>query len=462
LDWTFCYNLVLPHRCTLLYIMECSSWILGLDLLAVTGLYIGFLFAVNYVECDVENSSQEPCTTAQNMRDNTATETFITEFFVAGSLLLFGLHLAWWNHNNHNNNTCSSKMKINRNSKHEEDVETDDDDDQTHGKNDDTLAPPTIVQSSAILGQLLMAGAYILFGLAHWFVLDQNQNEEVTNTNGVDRGTVFWILSGLGYGFLTSSTMNIARFVESSANDHNQAWCLTVWAHLSTRLLRFFVGVTIVFSIGLLVGHFWCAIAPSDSDGGGNGGGVFVDHHKNETSAASLSLPSSTGAEECLRLIEVSEIGYQLSYVLFWIPAAVLLRGAAIQAPETINGLPTSAAALLLLFVQVTIGFAYRDIWIPLMATILDRRATELYHQMYGSIVTQYGVLVSFYLLHNLSLSLNQERSTTQSKQPAMRHTLKASTAIKGAWEAENHSKNRILDVKTANEEPPRDNVYFF
>jgi hypothetical protein len=232
--------------------MECSFWIVGLDLLAVTGLYIGFLFAVNYIECDVENSSQEPCSTAQNMRDNTATETCMTEFFVAGSLLLFGLHLAWWNHNN----KSSSKTKINRNSKLEEDVETDDDEDQTRGKNDDTSAPPNMVQSSAILGQLLMAGAYILFGMADWFVPDQNQNEEVTNKNGVDRWTVFWILSGLGYGFLTLSTMNIAAFVESSTNDHNHGWRFTRWARWSTRLLRFFVGVTIVFSIGLLVGHF--------------------------------------------------------------------------------------------------------------------------------------------------------------------------------------------------------------
>jgi hypothetical protein len=212
------------------------------------------------------------------------------------------------------------------------------------------------------------------------------------------------------------------------------------------------------------VGHFWCAIAPRDSDGDDGDGGI--DNQKNQTSSASLSLSSSTGAEECLRLIEVSEIGYELSYVLFWIPGAVLLRGAAIQAPERINGLLTSAAAVLLLFLQLTIGFAYRDIWIPLMATLMDRPAKQLYHHMFGSIVTQYGMLMSFYLLHNLSLSLTQERSTIQLNQPPVRHTLKDSTGMAGSWEAENetnHSKNRFLDVKTVNEEPPtRDNAYFF
>ena len=170
--------------------------------------------------------------------------------------------------------------------------------------------------------------------------------------------------------------------------------------------------------------------------------------------------------------IDMSKIGCRVSYALFWIPASLLLRYAAIHAPETINGLSTPAAALLLLFLQMTIGFAYRDIWVALLAvTLVDHRhaTDELFHQVHGEIITHYGMLVTFYLMHNLSLSLTKERPS------GVRHIMSIAAASSTKIEQQRVRMEaqdkpvpkkmvQFLDVEKAEEEeqPPRENTYFF
>ena len=299
-------------------------------IVALTSVFIAFVVVLDYRNFNVPECLDEPCNSegVDNYVVNWA-----SDFLVAMTLLSFGLHLHF-------------------------------------GRR--------VVDSEAVLGQVLMGTSYIFFGVAHWIFPN--------DATGDGRGMrPYWILSWMAYVFVLLSTMHIAFFVTNvspKAVALRRRWCGKYMIHL-------LLGLVIACSIAFFVGCIWCAISSE----------ILVNQ--------AIDKYAETGEHpECVQLIETSEIAWYCCYALFWIPTALVLRDAAKLCPETILGLPTPSAAVDIILVQLTIGPLYNN-WVILVSALLDEDRTKLFQQAHGSVVTHYGVLLTFYLLHNLSSSLS-------------------------------------------------------
>jgi hypothetical protein len=102
-----------------------------------------------------------------------------------------------------------------------------------------------------------------------------------------------------------------------------------------------------------------------------------------------------------------------------------LLRAACLQRPQVIWGLPTHVAAGMAMVLQWSVGSMFP---VYIMVTVLIRERTyqppisittflELWQRVYGSVINHWGMLLTLYCLHNVSLGL-PEGCLDEEKEP--------------------------------------------
>ena len=238
--------------------MDCGC---AFGIVILTAVYVAFVIAIDYNPWyEIPQCLDEPCNSEGV--DN-YTLNWSTDFFLAVAMLGFAIHLF----------LCKRKK----------------------------------VLTTAILTQLFMSAAYIQFGLANMMY----PNDATGDGKGLK---FYWIVSWIAYFCLTLSTITLVAFAEkassSSSSSSSQKASKKRQHVCKVRVLRFFMGVVIVFSITFLVGCIWCGISPE----------IHVDEIIDEYYEV---VPHP----KCVRLIEGSEFGWRISYTLLWVPASLLLRG---------------------------------------------------------------------------------------------------------------------------------------
>ncbi|KAG7344641.1 hypothetical protein IV203_019027 [Nitzschia inconspicua] len=258
----------------------------------------------------------------------------------------------------------------------------------------------TRVHKSAILVQVFMGGAFVLMGIDNWMY----PNSGLDDNQGLLGYWVVWIGSSV---FFTISGLGMAQFALSVTRNLNPVRFNMCWATSSLdlpgtcfphRYIIAFCEVLLVASLSVFVtGGVWCSVSSELHVS------TVLDDAEPTTTTADINT--------CFRLMDYGDLALQVSYALLWLPVGLLLRAAAMQWPVTILGLPTHLAAGTGILLQWSVGSMYP---FYLMVTVWIRDGDgdagetffQLWHRVYGTVVYHWGMLLTFYCLHNLAYGL--------------------------------------------------------
>lgn len=259
-----------------------------------------------------------------------------------------------------------------------------------------------LVRKSGILAQIFMGGAFVLAGIGHWLYPNSGLDD--------DRGMLgFWIV-WIGFTvFFTVSGLATAHFgMEAEAHrikvDEDKSkfrWCWRGNDDNQNNKDRAPNGcnkfvplcqLLLVLSLtSFLVGGIWCSVTP--------------DLQVNEVLD---DFESTSDIAICFQIMSISDVILYLSYGIMWIPVGLLLRSASRKSPRVILGLSTSVAAGTCILMQWSVGSM---LVVYLAFTNFVRNGDigtymEMWNKVYGTVLFHWGMLVTFYCLHNVSCGL--------------------------------------------------------
>lgn len=239
------------------------------------------------------------------------------------------------------------------------------------------------VRTAGIMAQLMMSGFFTFSGFLH--------QQFANNAYGDGRGMRgFWWLWMCATFMFTGSALSHAQFSHDATDyvSKLQRPCC------GDSLLALFQCILAMAGLTNMLAGLWCSFDTS----------LHVEELMDEFEVNENHKNLAT-APGCVKMVAISEIVLFLSYSLLWIPVGMLLQSAARQKPEIILGLTTPTAAGTIILLQWTVGAMYY-VYIPLTAWIRDSDFLEVYRDAHGSIIFHCGMVLSFYLSHNLSWSL--------------------------------------------------------
>ena len=278
------------------------------------------------------------------------------------------------------------------------------------------------VDKAAISSQIYMGIAYLFGGIVHLFFPNSGWGDGYGMLE-------FYITWALAYTFTTLSAVAHFRFIMNLTKNMNQdlqqqevvegrgyqvtkekndRTSPTKNKSFDTTSLEICLALVLVSAIGIFAGCLWCSLIPSMHTRD------IIDEYPNFSQFDNDDGKSSPSDEAmCIRLMMNSEVLLFIFYPLLWIPASNLLlnvinhqKKKKLQESSSLWGMSNSLATILIPITQWTIGFSY-IIYIAIASMLLDVDITILYPKVFGSIVSHYGSLITFYFTHHLAYTLS-------------------------------------------------------
>jgi hypothetical protein len=332
----------------------------------MTILYLVFVLLVEYlapVEC-----LDEPCNSEG--LDNTILG-WSTDYYIAFWFFVLPLHILC---GNSTNEATEATKKYNR-----------------------------TVKRNAAAAFISMGIAYILGGLGHSVYTNSGFDD-----NAGQQG--FYITWAVAFTFMTLSVERTYRLVR-----HVALPVTTICCNIALFLTVSFWLVVCAWIV-TAAGYIWCA---TEND-------LHVDNTIDDVPPFGDEDDNAT-PQQCLQLAAIGEITWYVCFAIFWIPAGISLRTSVIQKQQSANdssssprtllvyGFPASWAAIMVSIIPWTFGIML-IVYAGVAATVLDVDATEVYGTIYGAVIYHYGMLLGYYLFHNIAYALLTE--TTSNSTP--------------------------------------------
>jgi hypothetical protein len=342
--------------------MVCCRF-LSVGLISLTAIYVGLIVALEYLALPAVGADclDDQCQTEGV--DNTIVN-WVSDFFIAIFMFLFAIHLAFFQ----------------------------------------TNVDDGYVRKSGILAQIFMGGAFVLAGIGHWLYPNSGLDD--------NRGMLGYWIVWIGFSvFFTISSLATAHFgleaeadrVKVEDDDDNKPWyrwCLFGddddddehrVPHKCTKCVPLCQLLLLLSLTGFLVGGAWCSVT---SDLLVNG---VVDEFEATDEIAT-----------CLQIMSISGTVLHASYALMWIPIGLLLRAACRKSPLVLLGLRTPIAAGTCILLQWSVG-SMLIVYLEFTNFIRNGETSttlELSNTIYGTVLYHWGMLLTFYCLHNVSCGL--------------------------------------------------------
>lgn len=327
--------------------VDCQPLPFPYGVLIVTILYVGFVLLLEFTV--PVDCLNEPCN-SEGL--DSSISGFATDFWIALCMILWGIQLRW----------CVQRP----------------------------------VYRSAVLAEWSMGIAYICGGLGHALWTNSGLDD-----NAGQQG--FYILWLFCFVFSTISAYNVYRFARQLQKRYYAvAFSKTsCWMIMSLRIGWYLVACS---GITTIVGYIWCA---TEAD-------LHVDGAIDEVPA----LDDGETLYQCLQLASAGEIAWYCTFAALWIPVSIILRRVILEGghsteseqPRKVYGLWNSWAALWIAIIPWTFGIMY-IVWAGVGSLIVGKDATEVYGNMYGAVVYHYGMLLGYFLFHNIAYSLPRDEA---------------------------------------------------
>lgn len=374
--------------------------------LLVTTLYAIFSICVGLlspVEC-----LNEPCN-SEGL--DSSVLGFATDFYLAGSLLLFA-GCVWWNQLATTNDgsrttrgscfcccSCSSYGCC-------------------YGESDNSARKSSC---ATIWTLVCMSAAYVLGGIGHSVYTNSGFDD-----NAGQQG--FYVTWTVAFTFMTISVEETYRFIQvqqrrqqsivasssslpssSSTTTISQS---TVIPKCLDRFLKVSLGLVVAAWIGVCTGYIWCSVDTS----------IHVDDPID--TVPPLDENDSRSANTCLQIATVAEASWYCSFSLFWIPTGLCLRRlvrhmndycivtgreAQLQGRRCCTTTTTTTqlmcSATMTMILPWTIGIML-ILYAGFAAVATGQDGTDVYANIYGAVVYHYGMLLGYYLFYRVASSL--------------------------------------------------------
>jgi hypothetical protein len=254
------------------------------------------------------------------------------------------------------------------------------------------------IHCSAIVSILSMGVAYVLGGLGHSIFANSGYDDN-TGQQG------FYIIWAVGFTFMTLSVTGSYLFVRQVSST-----CNTI-----SQCMRNFLTVTFILVLGAWMatagGYVWCA---TEDD-------LHVDQLIDDVSPIGVDSGGVSDVEQCLQMAAISELIWYTSFALFWIPAGRILRLTVLEtqlmekAGErlTVYGFRAAWAALWVSIIPWTFGVML-IVYSLIAAVATGQEAIQVYEDIYGAVIYHYGMLIGYFLFHNLAYSLPRYEKKTR------------------------------------------------
>lgn len=250
------------------------------------------------------------------------------------------------------------------------------------------------VYRSVVVALASMGVAYILGGLGHSVFTNSGFDD-----NAGQQG--FYITWAFSFTFMTLSVQQVYQFTRQLI----ERYYAVAFANNANCWLRVFLHTAFVMVMlswmATIGGYFWCA---TESD-------IHVSNNLDDV--APIDKEEEESLNTCLQLASAAEISWYCTYSLFWIPVGILLRRIILEQgestesdqPRLVYGMSNARAAILLTIIPWTFGIML-IVYSGLAALALNVEVTQVYETIYGAVIYHYGMLLSYFLLHNIAYSL--------------------------------------------------------
>jgi len=360
-----------------------------IGLFGLTALYVGMVIAIHYlspIDClktldsngdttttytaDESQLEMEQMVLCQSEGVDNTILNWSSDFFIAIWMFLFAFQLS----------ICPIKT--------------------TPGKGEPrSITTNEVVLDSGILAQIFMGGAFVLSGIGS-LLFPNSGNDDNHGMVG------YWIAYVMSALFFTASGLCMAHFaLETTKNTnpvHLQGFCHCF--DLSSRTTKLVIvgscELMLVLSLsGFLTGSIWCStdLTLQVND-------VTDEWMRIDTNAANTHVDLHV----CFTISYYSDMAMNFAYALLWLPIGFLLRAASQQKTTVVLGLPTPIAAVLATLLQWTVGSLLLVVLfiVNLSRNDDDEEPFMIWNTMYGTVLYHWGMLLTFYCLHNISCGL--------------------------------------------------------
>jgi hypothetical protein len=284
-----------------------------------------------------------------------------TDYFIAIFLIGFGVHL-WWNSPRGGFCRCCSN---------------------------DSIAASTSSSFPAVLSLWLMGVAYILGGLGHSVFTNSGLDD-----NAGQQG--FYITWAISFTLMTLSVEETYRFVHSvmSATRLSSSCCCC-------RRLQLFLNISLGLVVGAWVattgGYVWCA--------------TNKDLHVSGQIDTVPPLGGDDLPEQCLQVAATAEVTWYVCFSIFWLPTGFILRSVVIEKEKLqqerlrVCQFPVAWAAIWVSIIPWTFGIML-IVYSGMAAIAVGLEGTQIYEDIYGAVIYHYGMLLGYFLFHNMAYAL--------------------------------------------------------
>jgi len=252
------------------------------------------------------------------------------------------------------------------------------------GKGERSTSTNDEVLDSGILAQVFMGGAFVLSGIGSLLF----PNSGTDDNHGM---LGYWITYIMYAVFFTASGLCMAHFALETTKNTNP---------VQLQLVVGICELLLVLSLsGFLAGSIWCSTDLTLQVNEVTDEWMRIDNTDDTTTEVDLHV--------CFTISYYSEMGMNMAYTLLWLPIGFLLHAASQQKPKVVLGLPTPVAAVLATILQWTVGSM---LLVVLFLVNLIRNDDDepfmIWNTMYGTVLYHWGILITFYCLHNISCGL--------------------------------------------------------
>ena len=260
------------------------------------------------------------------------------------------------------------------------------------------------VERSAVFAQWTMGIGYVFGGLGHSVFA----NSGFDDNRGERPFYVMWVFR---FAFLTWSSYWIYRFTRNlQKRYHAVAFQDAAWGLLLSLRIAWYLNF--LAFVAVFTGYTWCATDKEILVKGA----IDTVPPISQTDGVRLERQ----LDVCLQVANAGEISWYCTFALLWIPVSIILRRVILRGghrvteadqPRKVYGLWNSWAALWIAIIPWTFGIML-IVWTRVVAAMLpNQSATDVYKNIYGAVVYHYGMLLGYFLLHNIAYSLPQDEA---------------------------------------------------
>lgn len=346
----------------------CVKFPYGVVALAVS--YLAFVLLVEFLS-PVDCLGDAPCNSEG--LDNSILG-WATDYYIAFMFFVFGFHL-WW-----------TTTRVRRRG-------------QSTGRqsqSNDTKSSETATYWSAIIALWSMGVAYVLGGIGHSVYTNSGFDD-----NAGQQG--FYIVWAISFSFMTLSVEETMRFIRRIASEQNND--NDFYPQCVGRFLAVSFWLVVAAWIPTTGGYIWCA--------------SIRDIHVDGTVDTAIPIdetPEDDQLNTCLQVAAASELSWYGTFALFWTACGFALRSLVLDKIDSatddddqhepfVYGFSMRWASILLMVIQWTFGIML-IVWSVVASVALDLDATQAYEDIYGAVVYHFGMLLCYFLFHNMVLWL--------------------------------------------------------